>query len=132
MRALLHWPCSLSSLGTALVLLAGVLLAPMPARAGCGEHVVTVTLLEKTVPSSAPVPLTPPENPRIPCSGPHCTGLPTPPMPMPTAPTGPSGQQWACLLGALLSLATYSAPYAQEGPCERPLFVAASIYHPPR
>jgi|SRR5579875_1541000 len=132
MRALFDWPCSLLSLRTALVLLAGALLTPAPARAGCGEHVVVVAASEKNALLSVPLVPMAPAKKHVPCSGPHCTRLPLAPVPAPAVPVGPGGQQWACLLEPLRLPANDSAPYLQENPREQPFFVAASIYHPPR
>jgi hypothetical protein len=132
MRALLHWPCSLSSLGTVLGLLAGVLLAPAPARAGCGEHVVVIASPENAVLHSIPVPPMAPAREHAPCSGPHCKRLPLVPTPAPAIPVGLGGQQWAYLLEPLLFPAIHSTPCPQEGPRQHLFFVTPSVYHPPR
>ncbi|HTU91056.1 MAG TPA: hypothetical protein VMF69_13340 [Gemmataceae bacterium] len=132
MRTLFYRPCSLRSLGAALALLAGVLLAPAAARAGCGEHVVVIASLENNVPMSAPAPPTTPAKKHAPCSGPHCTRSPLAPPPAPLVPVGPGGSDVARILEPLLLPANHSVPCPRESPREHAIFLASSVYHPPR
>src|SRR5579871_1904701 len=127
MRAFLHRPCSPLSLGAVVVLLAGVLVAPTPARAGCGDHAVVVSSAK-----TAPMPPIMPVKKQAPCSGPHCTRSPVAPAPVPSAPAPPSGQEWACVLEPLLLSTNNSWPYPPNNSCEHPHFIASSVYHPPR
>jgi hypothetical protein len=132
MRVFLHSRCSLLTLGTALVCLAGALLAPAPAQAGCGEHVVVVASLEKNVPISTSALPAVPAKKNAPCSGPHCTRAPLAPTPLPAVPVVLSGLEWACLLEPLILPASRSVPHFLEDPCEHPHFAASGVYHPPR
>lgn len=132
MRAFSYWPCSPLSLGAALALLAGVLLAPAAVRAGCGDHVMVIASAQNNAPISAPVPPTMPAKKHAPCSGPHCTRAPLAPAPAPAVPVGPSGPEAARILEPLLLPASQSSPYLGECPRQTPLLIASSVYHPPR
>jgi hypothetical protein len=112
--------------------LAGALFAPAPARAGCGDHVVVIASPEKTPPLSAPAVPVAPAKKNAPCSGPHCSRAPLTPAPAPAVPVGPGGPEWAYLLQPLLLPSNYSTLYFWEAPREQPLFLASSVYHPPR
>jgi hypothetical protein len=110
-------------LAGAVALLLG-LLAPAPARAACGDHVLWG-------PPSARLPLLSPEAPR-PCTGPECSEQPSP-QPAP-APFRVSVEQnrWAALAEPAPpetdgdpTIAEFSDRYCPDHP---PL----SIFHPPR
>lgn len=132
MRAFFNWPCSPLSLGAALPLLAGVLLAPASARAGCGDHVVVIAAPEDDVSTFAPISPMIPAKKHVPCSGPHCSGSPLAPTPAPAVPIETGGSDAARILEPLLLPASQSSPHPWESPRPTPLLIASSVYHPPR
>jgi hypothetical protein len=119
-------------LGAALAVLAGVLLAPTPARAGCGDHVILMSGTDSLASKAPmPAPIQPNEKP-APCSGPTCSHSPIAPAPAPTAPVAPSVPEWACVLAlSTLPVVTFS-PHPLDNRREPLLSLASSIYHPPR
>src|SRR5581483_9948675 len=79
--------------GVAAALLAGALLAPAPARAGCGDHLRP--LQTDATPTSfrgVAVPAAPAQPAPAPCHGPGCSRAPVvPPLSAPTT-SPPAGQ----------------------------------------
>jgi hypothetical protein len=119
-------------LGAILIALAGSLLAPAAAHAGCGDHVVLtprIDPLASTGPDRAPAP---PAKPQRPCHGPNCKRGPITPAPAPVAPVMPDGQDWACIAAPLTLAAAISSPFLAEPIGHPPLLTPSGVYHPPR
>lgn len=131
MRAIRHRPCSPLLLGAVFAFLAGAMLAPSPAQAGCGDHALILSPKTNGPVLAPDLPVLPAKK-HAPCSGPHCSRSPITPVTPPTTPVGPSGQEWACVLEPLLLPASNSSPFRQETPREHTHFLAAGVYHPPR
>lgn len=132
MKAFLHGPCWRQSLGMALAVLAGALLAHGEARAGCGDHVVLTA--ETPAPKAdipTPSPMQPAKQP-APCTGPNCSRAPIAPPAAPAVPVAPGGQEWACVFTSLTLPLVTSSFHSPEERRERPLIVGSGVYHPPR
>ena len=114
--------------GTAVAVLAGVLLAPPAARASCGDYVVMGPGSAAHTPDQHPLPAGP-----RPCNGPHCSGgqqplAPPAPAPVPTSPS----EQWGVPMPSPLLPDAASAFLAPPRTAARPLDRGSDVYHPPR
>src|SRR5438132_9820040 len=87
----------------AAALLAGVLLAPTPARAGCGDyvHIAAREAAPAAERPAAPQPGPLPADSHVPCTGPHCSQGHVP-LPAPPAAAPPPIEQWAFATGELV------------------------------
>jgi hypothetical protein len=131
--------------GAWFALLAGGLLAPGTARAGCAHYVVArgqaahdglplpgdlELLSERASGDAAGRPHVPPGGPS-PCSGMSCSRNPMPPMA--PAPSGPlRADLWACLDFAPVPSACPSLAWAAGRRAGRPVHVAFPPERPPR
>ncbi len=130
--------------GVVGALLAGLLLAPSPLRASCGDYVLmnqpgagqhgpdAAPILPGTSSPAAPYgPGAPMPHPRR-CSGPMCSGQPSS-LPLDRTPSSPQrAGQWGCWI-ALPPFAALDAfaHHLDNGPLQ-PVRRAAPVYHPPR
>ncbi len=122
------WPPRrrLANFAGAVLLLSAALLAPTPARAGCGDGYVH---RRPTANPQAPAPV--PELPPVPCHGPGCSGNEPPPL-LPAPVTPPAAELWACLGGADDG---GPAPVGRPNPGEpsrKPTRLPGSVFRPPR
>jgi hypothetical protein len=141
MSVLARWRWARQGTGLLLAALAALLLAPVAARAGCGDYVViggkppAVAQPDLHPPAASPqaehAPALPPGG-HAPCPGPLCSRGPTP-LPLPPAPPAPSpAEKWD---GTLLppSLAdTEPVAWLADDDTARPVRRGSGIYHPPR
>lgn len=119
-------------------LAAGILFAPAPARADCGDYVMignpaghgTATTHTPTPDSARPGPA--PHDGRKPCSGPRCSGgVPAAPAPV-SPPTSPRGED-SCLAAVAADPSVQSpATCWRDDSRPRPIRQSSVIYHPPR
>lgn len=114
--------------GWALPVLAGLLLAPVAARADCGDYVVTRLSRAGTLPAAEhAVP-----RPHKPCSGPHCSQAPVaPPAPVPANPL-PTYPEWGCAFDGLLIAPPDATALLPGQRASRPVPLPSDIFHPPR
>jgi hypothetical protein len=124
--------------GVALALLAGLLLAPSAAQAGCGDYVVfgmkhadAQTLSSPFAPVAHPAPVSPTDNP-TPCSGPTCSSGPATPPAAPAPPGPVPGER--CGFPSTLPLWTgpEAVVYRTDDSAGTPVRGSSTIYHPPR
>jgi hypothetical protein len=119
--------------GVAQPLLAWALLAPVAARASCGEYVVMGphhTTLAAPEPNLHPEPGGSAPGP-APCSGPTCSrGRPLPVLPLLPAPD--STEHWAWLLVELAVTGPDPRSSLPDGGGWRRVSRGARVYHPPR
>jgi len=127
-----HGSGSRWSLGVALALLAGSLLAPTPARAGCGDHVLLTPRMNVPADDASGSLPAQPAKQHVPCSGPNCTRAPIAPAPVPVAPVSFGAPEWACVVAPLALPAANSLPHTLEPLRDHPLSAGSSVYHPPR
>jgi hypothetical protein len=125
-----------------LALLAGVLAAPAPVRAECGDYVVRTPAAEGAgYTGSQPMPAgidpstkhapTTPQRGRIPCHGPGCSRHSPPPLvPVSTNPIQPD--EWGTMLGRQSGAGAAPAGRLLDTAAPHPVRRASSIYHPPR
>jgi hypothetical protein len=103
--------------GWVFALLAGWLLLPGTARAGCGDHLR---------PGPAP------EHPARPCTGPLCQRLPDLPAPAPTSLPRLPERSSALLAAALVLPDTLPTLFDTRSTSARRIHRTTLIYHPPR
>lgn len=117
----------------AAALLAGVLFAPTPAQAGCGDyvHIAARTAAPAAERPAVPQPGPAPADSPIPCNGPHCSQGRLPP-PAPPVATPALADQWAYATGEVVPPSDAAAAGRRDEPPARPRHQPRSIYHPPR
>ncbi len=126
MTSLARWHSAGHRLGWALAFLVGVLAAPSPARASCGDYVRMGDSGHR--PAAGDRHDTPPAGP---CHGPHCDRHRDAPL-APSAPLPGPGEDWACVAaGSDPASHGPGYPILPEG-ASRAVRRAAAIFHPPR
>jgi hypothetical protein len=135
MNSLVRFRWERIAAGTALVLLAGFVCGPSPARADCGDYVIignqTVMPAQHALPGNSSQSSLPMHH-HGPCSGPNCQRSPLVPPVAPGSSVSVQGEEWGQIV-SLSSLHTQRQASAlpSETP-ERPTRRGNSIYHPPR
>lgn len=131
--------------GAWMALVAGGLVAPGSAQAGCSHYVISMgrqgaerpslydleILSESRLRGTAEPARLPNDRP-LPCSGPTCSGNPGPPV-APTAPVGPMrAEGWACLALSQPPFAPPSLASCEAHVAGRPIHLAFPPDRPPR
>jgi len=134
MSPLTRNPWARHGTGLLLAALAGLLCAPVAARAACGDYVV----IGGPHPAAAHPRHVAPDSPAhpardpAPCSGPLCSRG-TPPLPVPPAPPAPTqAEQWGCIPAPLLVAAAGPAVWLDDPAPAHPVRRGGGVYHPPR
>jgi hypothetical protein len=110
--------------------MAGLVLAPNPARASCGDYVLLGKEgMGRLDQHNQPGPLSDHERP---CSGPNCSRQPMTPPAVPVAPSSTSGQEWGCTGACLVLDRLVLDGCIVPAPDLSPRRLSSPVFHPPR